>query len=319
MRIHLVACPPRQALLGVALGLAFLPAHAAAEHYDGFCEASAAAALDTRYFAVAEDESNVLLIYGLGTSKPARPPIPLSDFLGTGDKAADLEAAARIGEMVYWSSSHSLTSKGKAREWRRRLFATQLDSTVSPPTLKPFGKPYVDLLDDLISAPALKSLPLRKAAGIAPEAPDGLNIEGLAATPEGSLLLGFRNPLVEGKALLVPIRNPGPVVSGNQKPDFGVPILLDLGKRGIRSIDRGGGAYWIVAGPVADAGSFALYKWSGVATDAPALTGVAFPPRFSPEALVVMPDTDFALALSDDGARCDPRLPSFQAIRVPLK
>jgi hypothetical protein len=34
--------------------------------------------------------------------------------------------------------------------------------------------------------------------------PGGLNIEGLAATPDGQLLIGFRNPLSEGKALLLP-------------------------------------------------------------------------------------------------------------------
>ena len=279
-------------------------------------------ALDAQHFAVADDESNKLMIYRLGANKPARAPIETADFLGTGDKASDLEGAARIGDVVYWISSHSLTSKGKAREWRRRLFATRIDSTLSPPTLKPVGKPYVKLLDDLIAAPALEALRLDKAAGIEPEAPGGLNIEGLADTPEGSLLLGFRNPLVAGKALLVPMRNPKAVVSGDQKADFGTPMSIDLGGRGIRSIERVGAVYWIVAGPVGDgdAGSFALYKWTGVATDAPVISGMAFPANFSPEALLVMLNADHALVLSDDGgARCDPSSPRFQALRVPLK
>ena len=289
-------------------------------HYDGICEASAAVPLDAQHFAVADDESNALRVYRRGQSAPARAPMDLSEFLGTGKKASDLEAAARVGDLAYWLSSHSITSAGKAREWRRRLFATQIDASVSPPQLKPMGKPYTALLDDLIAAPALQSLQLADAAARAPEAPGGLNIEGLAAAPDGSLLIGFRNPLVAGKALLIPLRNPGPVVKGSQKAAFGPPVLLDLGGRGIRSIDAvGKSGYLIVAGPIDDAGSFALFRWSGAAADAPVNLKVNLPTRFNPEALVALPGSDHALLLSDDGARCDAKAMKFQVLSVPLR
>ena len=303
-----------------ALLLAGLPSAQAAEivQYQGICEASAAVALDAQHFAVADDEGNALMVYRVGQSAPARAPLDLADFLGTGKKASDLEAAARVGDVAYWMSSHSITSAGKAREWRRRFFATQIDTSVSPPRLKPIGKPYTALLDDLIAAPALQSLHLDRASALTPEAPGGLNIEGLAAAPDGSLLIGFRNPLIAGKALLVPLSNPGAVVKGSQKAAFGPPVLLNLGGRGIRSIDRVGSSYVIVAGPTDDQGVFALYRWTGLAVDAPVPQAVKLPPAFNPEALVALPGSKALLLLSDDGARCQPNAMRFQALSVLL-
>lgn len=70
---------------------------------------------------------------------------------------------------------------------------------------------------DLIAAPQLGKYDLTVAATIAPEDPGGFNIEGLAATPDDRLLLGFRNPITEkGKALVVPIGNPKEVILGKK-------------------------------------------------------------------------------------------------------
>ena len=302
---------------------------AAMERYDGMCEASAAVALDSQHFIVGDDESNALNVHRIGQSAPARPAVDLAAFLETGDKASDIEGATRIGDTIYWLSSHSRTSAGKARSWRRRLFATQVDIGVSPPTVRPVGKPYVDMIEDLASAPALKGLGLGKAADIAPEEPGGLNIEGLADTVDGHLLLGFRNPLKDGKALIVPITNPAALTAGNgARPVFGSPFLLDLGGRGIRSMERIGSGYWVVAGPTGDVGSFALYAWDGVPTHRATLAPVALPAQFNAEALFVLPGSGQAMLLSDDGAlqvegtRCD-RLDKtrqrFRALRIPLQ
>ena len=122
--------------------------------------------------------------------------------------------------------------------------------------------------------------------GTAVHAADGLSIKGLAAAPDGSLLTGFRNPLVAGKALLVRLSNPGAVVKGSEKAVFGPPVLINLGGRGVRSIDRVHSGHVNVAGPVGDLGSFALFGWSGRATDLPVNTGLSLPDGFSPEALV---------------------------------
>jgi len=51
---------------------------------------------------------------------------------------------------------------------------------------------------------------------------------------------------------------------------FGAPIFLDLGGRGIRSIERNNtGQYLIIAGPTGGAGTFKFYTWTGLASDQP--------------------------------------------------
>jgi hypothetical protein len=127
-----------------------------------------------------------------------------------------------------------------------------------------------------------------------------LNIEGLAATPDGNLLLGFRNPVPNGRALVVPIKNPVQLVDG-KKAKFGPAIELELGGRGIRSIELVGSSYFVIAGPPADEGEFALYRWSGKSAEAPTVVqGVDFK-GLHPEGLFAIPGTDTVQILSDDG------------------
>lgn len=117
-------------------------------------------------------------------------------------------------------------------------------------------------------------------------------------------MIGFRNPVRHGKALVVPLENPADLLQG-KKPRFGQPIGLDLGRRGIRSIERVGGIYWIVAGPTGDRRdgdkeAFALYRWSGRATEpASRMPEIDFN-DLSPEALFAWPDGSLQV-LSDDG------------------
>jgi len=272
------------ALVGSALGLAAAPPLAAqpATVYHGLCDASAAVALDALHFVVAGDEDNTLHIYRRGVPD-AVAMLPLQAFLGT-DKESDLEGAARIGNRIYWIASHGRNASGKVRADRYRFFATDIDTGASTPGLKPAGSASASLLEHMLSSTALKPLRLDEAARRAPEAEGGLNIEGLADTPEGGLLIGLRNP---AEAL------------AGRPADFGAALRLDLNKRGVRSIERIGNGYLLVAGPTADSGSFALYRWGGPGDAAPQL----LPQRFDalrPEALIVWPDGTVQL-LSDDG------------------
>ena len=273
--------------------------------YRGPCDASAAVALDADHFVVAGDEDNTLRVYRRGQPQ-AVVQTPLAAFLDSGDKESDLEAAAALGERIYWISSHGRNSKGKRRPDRQRFFATDMAQGAQPPGVTPAGTPYRGLLDDLAAAPTLAGLRLGEAAQLAPEAPGGLNIEGLAAMPGGNLLLGFRNPVPNGRALLVPLLNPTELVTSGsgRKARFGEPILLNLRGRGVRSIDRSldGRGYWIVAGPVSDAGPISLYRWSGQKNDAPQMIDSSELVGLRPEALFELPGGGSGLQiLSDDG------------------
>jgi hypothetical protein len=288
-----------RAALALALSLVLPAAAQTAAVYRGLCDASAAVALDAEHFVVAGDEGNTLHIYRRGRPD-AVATLPLDGFLGTAGRESDIEGAARIGSRIYWIASHGRNKNGKERAERYRFFATDIQAGSSPPALVPAGAPYRSLLDDLRSAASLQRFKLDAASRLAPEAPGGLNIEGLAAMPDGRLLVGFRNPIPNAKALLVPLDNPAGVVSG-QPARFGEPLVLNLRGRGVRSIEHVGADYFIVAGPTADAGPFSLYRWSGRAGDAPVITRGADLSGLRPEALFEMPGSSGLLLLSDDG------------------
>lgn len=268
------------------------------ERYERMCDASAAVALDARHFVVAGDEKNVLLIYERGRPKVLAQ-VPLDDFLRSKGDEADLEAGTRIGERIYWIGSMSRDGKGRPAPARDRFFATDIVGGSTPPTLRPVGKAPSHLRDAIISSEAGRELQLEQAAAKAPEAPGGLNIEGLTHTDDGTLLIGFRNPLRAGKALVLPLLNPAELIAG-QAPRFGQAIALDLGGRGVRSMTRTADGFLVVGGPVADDGSFALFHWRGGSDTPQRLTRPTLG-TLRPEALFGWPGGAQWQLLSDDG------------------
>jgi len=292
--------------------------------YRGGCDGSAAAALDAEHFVVGNDDENTLRVYRRGESDP-RASLDLNPRLDTETsnktgmpKEADIEGAARIGNRIYWIASHGRDSGGHKEPSRHRFFATDIATAgAALPDLKFAGRYRGDLVDDLLEQ--VSGLHLKEAAGLAPEQPGGLNIEGLAATPDGQLLIGFRNPRPAGRALVIPLKNPAELVDEGRKlkPLFGVPDRVFLGTRGIRSIDRVGDRYVIVAGPYNDGGAglggdFALYTGSGPGGAAPKQdTSVAFG-DFRPEALFALASPQEVYVLSDDGTDACKKLPQAQ-------
>lgn len=303
----------------------------AAPEYFGTCSASAGVFLDVTHFAVANDEDAVLRVYRRGAPQPVAT-LEVSRFLELDRKRpeVDLEGATRAGDWVWWMGSHSRTAEGKPAPNRQRLFATRLLAAAGggAPALEPVGRPYLRLLDDLVNAPELQHLPLAAAAARAPES-DGINLEGLAASPDGALWIGFRSPVPQRQAILVPVLNPEVLLQGG-RARFGQPVALDLGGLGVRDLLWAGGRGWIVAGPANGGGGFRLYVWEGPGHAARSVSwNAVLPRRFRPEALLVAhPDKpDRLLVLSDDGGRrigdceCqelpDPAQRRFRALDLP--
>lgn len=268
------------------------------ERYDGLCDASAAVALDARHFVVAGDEKNVLRIYERGRPKDVDK-LPLGRFLDTDGHEADLEAGTRVGDRIYWIGSMSRDGDGRPAPARDRFFATDIEQGATPPKLRPVGDAPARLRDAIVASAAGRDWQLAQAAAKAPEAPGGLNIEGLTHTADGALLIGFRNPLRAGKALVLPLLNPADVIAG-QVPRFGDAIALDLSGRGVRSMARTADGYLVVGGPIADDGSFALFHWRG-GSDTPRLLGEPPLGTLRPEALIGWPGGVQWQLLSDDG------------------
>jgi len=272
--------------------------------YPEMCDPSAALAISDRLFIVASDEDNVLRVYA--RDNPGAPQrFDLNSFLKPDEDRpeADIEGVTQIGERIFWIASHGRNRNGKLRPSRHRFFATRVTVDGDKATVSPVGLPYTRLLEDLAQAPVLAKYDLENASKKAPESEGGLNIEGLVATPQGTLLIGFRNPIPDGKALIVPLDNPQQVVEG-ERAKLGPPIELSLNGLGIRSIEyrESRDRYLIAAGPFNDDGKLALFGWSGKSSDAAELMPERTFGDLKPEAMFVYPgDTTAVQFLSDDG------------------
>ena len=316
-------------------------------------ESSAAVAMDANYMFVADNEHETLRLF---TRFPAtncidpvystnmRPWLNLSSTNPEDDIEAAVKASVNGTNRIYWLGSHSNSkSGGNLRTNRNRLFATQVNGngTGSPPYSLAFLGRYDNLRNDLANwdrnnqhglGSNYFGLVASTNAGVASEDINGFNLEGLAIAPDGTnAWLGFRTPLVNGSgpttnialrthALIVPVKNLPSLVVGNPtiglSAQFGSPIRLNLGGRGIRSMDAAGdGSYLITAGPPGDVSSppaaplnFRLYTWTGNTNDAPLERTTDFPTDFSPEGAMLPagPVTSNTVVqfVSDDSVAC---------------
>jgi uncharacterized protein DUF3616 len=273
--------------------------------YTGMADASGAVALSSNLFAVASDEDNVLRVYRRDQGGPPLQQFDFNSFLEVTGKSleADLEGAARIGNRAFWIGSHGRNRVGKERTNRCRLFATDIGVHGGTVTLTPVGRPYQGLLSALIAEPRFARYDFERAAQRAPKAPGALNIEGLAATADAGLLIGFRSPIPGDKALLIPLLNPNQVVA-DAPAKFGEALELDLSGLGIRDIAFFENRFIIIAGPDHGGGPFEFYRWAGPGTKPERVRVQGLRP-YHPEALIIYPDTGLSeiQVLSDDGKR----------------
>ena len=99
----------------------------------------------------------------------------------------------------------------------------------------------------------------------------GINVEGIAWDAKGGrLLLGLRSPVVDGQALVVPLKlqDPqGPFSQDNLKVEGAKAIRLPLAGSGIRSIeyDERRNAFVVITGAAAnnEKADFKLWEWNG--------------------------------------------------------
>ncbi len=291
----------------------------------GAGDASAAAAITEDMFVVADDESNVLRIYR--TDKAGLPvcSYDLTGFLSVEDEhpEADIEAATRVAERMYFITSHGRNKDGRIRESRYRFFAVTVDVNNGGVVVRPVGRPYEKLVHELLNSGKVDGLGLDEATQFGRDlskqqreklAPKklGLNIEGLCASADGRILyIGFRNPRPtdlwtrRAGALVVPLMNAAGVVERAEPPVFGEPVLWDLRGLGIRSMEysRCHRAFFVIAGPHDESSNFVLYRWSGRTKDQPVLLQrLSYEGQFKPEALLSFDNLGRVLLLSDDGS-----------------
>jgi len=257
--------------------------------------------------------------------------ISFGEYLGIGNNELDLEGSTRIGNTLYFIGSHGNSKAGADQNNREWIFSATATGTGTDTALAFTGK-FNGLEAALVAWDSgnvhgkganFFGFAASTAAG-SPERNAGIGIEGLTASADGSALwIGFRSPVTGGaalnQALIVQVTNIDAVLAGTAAPVFGAPIELDLGGRGIRSIDKNAdGQYLIIAGPTGNATAdvtddFRLYTWDGstsaghathlvqraVALDGLLAAGASF------ETIVDVPnglnDASYVQLLQDDG------------------
>ncbi|WP_420050024.1 DUF3616 domain-containing protein [Hydrogenophaga sp. ZJX-1] len=139
----------------------------------------------------------------------------------------------------------------------------------------------------------------------------GLNIEALEMSPDQKrLLIGFRSPLRDGRALIASVVNPTALFESDEAPRIAPELEeLDLGGQGIRGLSYvpALGAYLVIAGPVSrERASFALWRWSGEPgapahrVTVPGLGGIEKAEGVSP---AIVGGLERIVIVSDDGDR----------------
>ncbi|MCG6133494.1 MAG: DUF3616 domain-containing protein [Nostoc sp. LLA-1] len=276
------------------------------QHYE-ICDSSGAIALDEQHFVVADDEDNILRVYQANISGKPVVRIDINNyFTNNPDKSeVDIEGATEIDGIIYWITSHARNKNGRFKQERHQLFANKLKSSKDK-VFEQVGKSYTQLvIKDILNENKLKKYQFNNAEKLPPKEPGGLNIEGLTITPNKELLIGFRNPIFQDKALLISLKNPLDLLEKEGViPIFGDVIELPLDGLGIRSIEylKSENQYIIVAGAYDGSEQFALYQWSGLDESPQLIEGIDFPADFRPEAVLFYPNrTNELHLLSDDG------------------
>lgn len=279
--------------------------------HHGICDASGAVALDDNKFIVANDEDNLLRVYSTNESGKPLAIVDINNYFANkpNKKEADIEAATELNGLIYWITSHGRNKDRERKPRRHQFFANKITNS-DQPILEQVGNSYTQLVfKDMLQNKQLKKYELEKAEELAPKEEGGLNIEGLTATPNGELLIGFRNPIPRSKALILPLTNPLDLIQKNEnevRAIFGELIELDLGGLGIRSIEywQVYKVYFIIAGAYDGNDEFALYWWSGNCQEPPEkIEAINLPSDFRPESVLFYPNRKNQLQiLSDDGA-----------------
>ena len=266
-------------------------------------DTSAAALLRPDFGVVASDETRFFQTFGLDPATRAvrmGPQIVLLPGEGT---ELDLEAVATAedGRHLYLLGSHGKARKKDVIEATRSLiFRVPLDRET--------GRPAATGHDRSSLRDWLAAVPETAAALDAPTDGTGVDLEGLAERG-GSLFIGARAPLADGKAVVLEI--PAAEVFGSPATGRTQPKIhkLALGPGlGIRSLERIADGFLLIAGaavPDPDEGAeFLLGHWPGPGSAVAEITRMRDLPGKAEGMMVVNAGPDsIELLLWFDGAK----------------
>ncbi|RPI47362.1 MAG: DUF3616 domain-containing protein [Betaproteobacteria bacterium] len=231
----------------------------------GVYEPSAIRQLPDGRFLVVEDENNhplsLVTIGADGSVDTAALTAGLFQMFSDFWKLDDLEALALDhAGFVYAITSHSRDDDGDEKKSREKLVRFRIDGdrVVNPKVVDGLKRALTARHPVLAAAARIRDV---KASG-------GLNIEALEISPDQTrLLIGFRSPLHDGRALVASIENPSGIFERDEAPRIAAVLEeLDLGGHGIRGLSYvpALGGYLVIGGPASrERARFDLWLWSG--------------------------------------------------------
>lgn len=274
----------------------------------GIYEPSAIQQLPDGRFLVVEDEErhpfSLVTIGADGSIDSVALTAGLFQLFSDFWKLDDLEGLAldRAG-FVYAITSHSRDDGGNERKSRERLVRFRIDGNrvVNPKVVDGLRRAMTAKHPALASAAKIRDV---KEGG-------GLNIEALEISPDQQrLLIGFRSPLHEGRAIIASVENPAGIFEADEAPRVAdVLEELDLDGQGIRGLSYvpSIGEYLVIGGPVSrQTAPFDLWLWTGQKgatarrVTVPGLQGFARAEGVSP---AVVGGVERIIVVSDDGDR----------------
>jgi hypothetical protein len=270
---------------------------------------------DGRFLVVEDEKQNPFSLVtidpdGSVSSTPLNPgPLKAGDAFR---KLDDLEGIVldRSGN-IYAITSHSRDSDGDEKKSRDKLvrFRIEGNRVVAPRVVRGLKPALLAAYPVLATAAAILDV---KAAG-------GLNVEALEiSTDQQRLLIGFRSPLLDNRAIIASVENPTAMFEAGEPTRISATLItLDLGGNGIRgmsylpSLD----GYLISSGPVArEQVQFQAWFWSGHPGEparrvtVPGMQGFEHAEGISP---AVIDGRQRIIIVSDDGSREEGRFARY--------
>jgi len=282
----------------------------------GIYEPSAIQQLPDGRFLIVEDEKDhpfsLVTIDPDGgvSSAPLRP--GLFNAFDSFWKLDDLEGIALDrSENIYAITSHSRDGDGDEKKSRNKLvrFRIEGDHVVAPSVVKGLKSALLKAHPVLATAAEIRDV---KADG-------GFNIEAMEiSTDHQRLLLGFRSPLLDHRAIIASVENPAAMFDADAPPRISTTLItLDLGGNGIRGMSYlpALDGYLISSGPVGrEQTQFQVWFWSGHPDEpahrvsVPGLQGFEHAEGISP---AFIDGHQKIIIVSDDGSRAEKRFARF--------
>ena len=282
---------------------------------NGLFEPSAIQQLPDGRFLVVEDEKEFpfSLLSLDADGNPSSTPLLAAPAEASApfEKLADLEGVTLDGAgYIYATTSHSRNTDGEEKKSRDKLvrFRIEGNHAVAPRVVSGLKRALVEAHPSLAQAATIREV---KTAG-------GLNIEALEFSPEETLLIGFRSPLLDNNAIIACLENPAAMFNSDEAPRISPSLVtLNLEGNGIRGMSYlpGLGGYLIISGPVSsESVHFQLWFWRGRPDDQARRVTVDGLPGFAHAEGIcpaLIAGQQWVVVVSDDGSREEDRCAGY--------